>query len=261
MIVLKIVFVCMAVSLPLSKSESQILTTVVYPLDSLNQLITKWINSTVTEYMGNPDSEEYANLQLPSLPTIVFSSIVFSNQSLDWNSSKFYPSTNPKEMMVSVYINSFQCAFLYEYSIKKGYGTLLMEGISMNFSVAFNFSSDIQGLGFEVLFSDAPTMLYENLQFEFENQQEFTDGVNFICENLPTDIIMNQLLSVISFNMNNKFSNKDVWIITRLVDFANLFVGFDVRVLNISIVQLEDNGLTDFYMKVSLVYNMTTKQN
>jgi hypothetical protein len=137
-----------------------------------------------------------------------------------------------------------------------------MEGVFLNFSFSVNFSNGIGGLGFEVFIVGSPSLVYAGMQFDLANEAEFTDGVNFVCDALPTNILNNVVSGLrerIPDFINGMVTDPNSWTDIKTLGFANLDVIWAGRVLNITSVQLEDQGLTYSFLNVSLVLNMTSQ--
>jgi len=232
-----------------------------YSFDEVNQLFMGTIEPKIRQFLEKGFSGE-VDMALPSFPNVAFSNLSFFNYSIIWNETRIDPTKDPQVFRYTSYVDYYNCAFSYEYGIKKGNGTLLMEGVFLNFSFSVNFSNGIGGLGFEVFIVGSPSLVYAGMQFDLANEAEFTDGVNFVCDALPTNILNNVVSGLrerIPDFINGMVTDPNSWTDIKTLGFANLDVIWAGRVLNITSVQLEDQGLTYSFLNVSLVLNMTSQ--
>ena len=262
MILLKLFLLGFSACLPVLKAQSTpLFMNVVYTFDDFNNLLMNVIEPKCEEFLEKGYSGEL-EMDLPSFPNIAFSNLSFYNYSIDWNQTRVGPTPDPEVLSFTLYVDYFNCAFLYEYGIKKGNGNMLMEGIFLNLSVSANFSNDMEGLGFLMFIPGSPYLFYTGMQFDFENDVEFTDGVNFICDNLPTAILNNavgSLMQRIPGFLNGLLTNTASWTAYNTIAYANLNLSTVGRVLNITIIQLEDQGITYSALNVSVVLNLTSQ--
>jgi len=206
-------------------------------------------------------------LILNDLPEIVFRDVSFYNCSINWNKTRAEPTPiSPKMLNFSFYIDNFQCNFTYEYSIKKGYGSAMIEGIYLNVLVSFNIlPDDSNGLGFNISIpnSSSPIMSYTNLAVNFENDEEFTDTLNFLItlqigsENFIQNVIRGVIVLFPQF-FNNFVATGGKWVLHEILPNENMRVNSTVQVVNISIVEFEDNGLMISYLNTNLIMTMAT---